>query len=113
MTHGLYSSVFFAWSEYVREELGRREQLLARTMGHALNRPLADAFLTRVNAVREAIAARERVKAHAIRHFRNHLVALAWDAWRAYVVWRSGLLRAPALPSRCSAAPSARGRRMF
>ena len=93
LTHGLLSSVFFAWAEHVHSVLEHRRSLLDRSMGRLQNRPLSDAFRAWLQAVKDARGARERLLAHAARHFVNHTAALAFDAWRTYMLWKRQLVR--------------------
>ena len=92
ITHGLISSVYWAWSEYVAAEAAHRHALLAKTQGRLAHKTESVAFQAWVEVVLEARQKREHNFAYALRHLRNHVAAMAFDAWKSFLKWKAQLM---------------------
>ena len=93
LTHGLISSILWAWAEHVAATLQHRHDLLQRATLRAANRPAAIALQAWIDFTQERVAAREQMHLKAARRFTNHLAAMTFEAWKTYLEWKTTFLR--------------------
>ena len=88
LSHRLTSAVFWAWAEWVAEDLDRRDRLLRRVGARLAKRCVVSCFEAWHGVALERRSGREAQYTKAIGRLRNRQAQMVFEVWCSFVAWR-------------------------